>query len=61
MTQVVLFFSIFAELDDMSGNLSKTDVLHFCTLQIQYPIWGVPNFFLGSIFFSILQSQVTLN
>ena len=32
----------------------KLTFLHFCTLQIQYHIWNVPNFFLGSIF-SILQ------
>ena len=33
----------------------KHTFLHFCTLEIQYHIWCVPNFFLGSIF-SILQS-----
>ena len=46
MTKFILFFSILAELDDMSCNLAKTYILHFCTLQIQYHIWGIPNFFL---------------
>ena len=35
---------------NVSANLAKTHILHFCTLQIQYHIEGVPNFFLGSIF-----------
>ena len=50
MTSFILFLSILAELDDMSGNLTKTHILHFCTQQFKYHIWGVPNFFLGSMF-----------
>ena len=34
---------------------SKCKCLYFCTLQIQYYIWGVPNFFPNSIF-SVLSS-----
>ena len=54
MNEFILFFSKLAELDDMSGNLVQTHILDFCTLQIQYHIWAVLNFFLRSIF-SILQ------
>ena len=45
----------------MSGNLAKTHILHFCTLQIQYHIWGVPNFFFlvhFKVFFTILSQRI---
>ena len=46
--------SILAELGNESHNLA---ILQFCTLQSQYHIWSVSNFFLRSIF-SILERLI---